>query len=463
MSIKKTLSIVFTVLLLCTQLSFSANDRQARIKGLRAMSMGGAFSALSDDNSAFFHNPAGISREIYSVQIFSLDAALSDDIIEFSKFYSDNKKDLENFSTLTAEEQTALATKINDQVLKIAPEIAISFPNLCFVSGPIKMSNNYLNVGGGIFPYFDAQLKFNEAKLPDHPTLSLALEANIVAALPVAYRIVSLEDINLPGQLSLGANLKYIYRVKNADNNISVHDLENPDTFTLHIGEGYGMDFGAIYHINSRWNAGIQFLDAFNTKLNYSHADTHEHLYYSSIKPELTVGAAYIPEKIYYWPGKFINSNGRLTLAADITDITNNYTTSFDKKLHIGAELRFLIFALRAGLNSGHFTCGGGIVTNIVDLEYAYYGGEESLLPNANDSSIHRITFSLRLGGKKRKKKEEAKQSEKEQRTKDDTTADDIEPLKLPADTKNIIETPAEINEATETTGQTKATEAKTE
>ena len=53
MSIKKTLSIVFTVLLLCTQLSFSANDRQARIKGLRAMSMGGAFSALSDDNSAF--------------------------------------------------------------------------------------------------------------------------------------------------------------------------------------------------------------------------------------------------------------------------------------------------------------------------------------------------------------------------------------------------------------------------
>lgn len=41
------------------------------------MSMGGAFNAISDDENAFFYNPAGITqREGYLFQIVSIDSAL---------------------------------------------------------------------------------------------------------------------------------------------------------------------------------------------------------------------------------------------------------------------------------------------------------------------------------------------------------------------------------------------------
>ena len=346
MSIKKTLSIVFTVLLLCTQLSFSANDRQARIKSLRAMSMGGAFSALSNDAGAFFYNPAGISGEGYLIQLFAIDT--------------------------------------------FSPEHAVYFPNICFISGPIKIQNNCLNFGIGIFPNATPLLKFLLlAPLLGILSLDADNDAPSVMALPISYRIVSLEEINLPGQLSLGVNFKYISR-KQPKNGV----------IPEYKGEGFGVDLGTIYHINPRWNTAIQLLDAFDTKINYSNEKTQD-TYTSSINPELTLGTAYMPEKIYFWPGKFINTKRKLTFTADITDITSNYTNYFYKKLHFGVELRFSIFALRVGLNSGHLTYSGGIATNNINLEYAVYGGEEILYPEDNLSSFHRIFFSIKIGSKK--------------------------------------------------------------
>lgn len=346
MNIKKTVSFLIAALFLCAQLSFSANDRQARVKSLRAMSMGGAFSALSNDAGAFSYNPAGISGEGYLIQLLSLDA--------------------------------------------ISSEAALYFPNICFISGPIRFSNNYFNIGVGIFPNITTLAKFI-LLFPLAGIVSITSEndAPTLLALPISYRIVSLNDINLPGELSLGANFKYIFR--------SQPKIGNTPEYN---GEGFGVDLGAIYHINPRWNASIQLLDAFNTEINYS-AKTHEP-YTSSIQPELTIGAAYMPEKIYFWPGKFIKTNRRLTLTADISDITNNHTIYFNKKLHFGAELKFSIFALRIGVNSGHLTYGGGIATKNINLEYAVYGGEEILYPVDNSLYSHRMFFSLKIGNKKR-------------------------------------------------------------
>jgi hypothetical protein len=72
--------IVFMVLLFvfCPTLFAVQKENRVVIKGLRQVSMGGAFIAISDDENAFFYNPAGITqRNDYLLQILSIDAAVT--------------------------------------------------------------------------------------------------------------------------------------------------------------------------------------------------------------------------------------------------------------------------------------------------------------------------------------------------------------------------------------------------
>ncbi|MDR1942497.1 MAG: hypothetical protein LBQ47_09250, partial [Endomicrobium sp.] len=257
-------------------------DDKAFIKGLRPMGMGGAFIAVSDDDNAFFYNPAGISqRESFLLSIplppFIITAGVDLESFEMAEFINDNYDDLQNFNDLYDSGQAGdLIQKINDKVVGKTTNIYLSLLNPSYISGKIKAGGeNYFNFGIGVFDYINIDAGFKHG-MPV-PAVYYKAQATAVIPVPVSYKINSLEKIGLPGSLSVGINFKYILRAKATDR-VSLAELTNEDAyeFPAYLGKGFGADIGAIYHFNPRWNFGLQISDIFATSLKYENLKVND-------------------------------------------------------------------------------------------------------------------------------------------------------------------------------------------
>ncbi|MDR1952288.1 MAG: hypothetical protein LBQ37_02090 [Elusimicrobiota bacterium] len=487
--------------------SYNNNEDRIMVWGIRPMGMGGAFTAVADDENAVFYNPAGISqRQSWLLQILSVDIAVNTETIDayndISKILSDENSGSDNGMSISGVE------RLTNDIDKKDLDLSISVLNLFYISGPFKMGNNSFHFGIGEYSFAEVGASvdftvpdyiFKLAKLSEQKTLEngdifsnlppdiikqlgcdlsipaiqaaiaagnwqeiydnldpeakqivddmekgnmdlekviselekrLDLDNNLNATAvvntyataiidaPLAYRITQLPtigDFEIPGELSLGVNLKYINRVKakklvslNADD---IGNLENSfdsmDLAVLH-GQGFGVDLGTIYHLNPQWNFGLQLSDAY-TQINYDrvlfkyskNSDNKDFTHTSIITPELNFGLAYVPEKFYYWIGKYFDTKNRFTFAVDIRDLGNAYEPEFEDKVHMGAEWRFSPFALRAGLNKFKPAFGVGIELDWIQIAYAFYG-DESYLAKAfgNEKTVyyHEVLFSIKLG-----------------------------------------------------------------
>jgi hypothetical protein len=385
--------IVFMVLIFvfCSTLFAVQKENRVVIKGLRPMSMGGAFTAISDDENAFFYNPAGITqRNGYLLQILSIDAADATSGI-------DNIRTDRSSDTLSDEDNKEIIDELKKQILSSRPNLFAS-ATIGFITSPMPVEENYLSFGLGVFAYTHISAKFT-------PSVLLENEVTTIEILPIAFKISSLEAIKMPGSLSLGVNFKDMRRSK-----LKLTVNNNVHKGTTFNGKSFGIDVGAIYHLNPSLNFGINVADIYNY---YYHkvVEPSESNYAAKIAPELNIGVSYYPEKFYYWPDKYLHTNDRLALAFDLTDLTNTDLTNFDKpffetllkKTHIGAEYKYDPFVIRAGFNSGYPTIGCAIGTNVFQLEYAFYGQERGTQAGRDPEWFHRIKFSIKLGNRKGK------------------------------------------------------------
>jgi hypothetical protein len=233
--------------------------------------------------------------------------------------------------------------------------------------------------------------------------------------LPVAYRFKSLDAIKLPGELSVGANFKYIQRIKarklislSASDVGSIEESFDAVDLAAVKGQGFGFDVGTIYHFTPEWNFGLQISDVF-TQINYdtvlakypSDADDRQFTHTARILPEFNIGAAYTPEIIYYWKDKYFHTKNRFTFAVDFRDLSGNYEEGFINRLHIGAEYRFSPFALRVGLNKKYPAFGVGIELGGFQLTYAFYGDESYLakaLHKEKTVYYHEVLIAFKFG-----------------------------------------------------------------
>ena len=290
--------------------------------GTKAMGMGGAFTAVADDISSVYWNPAGITKTGY----FDLDISLA--------VGGENVEDLENLYNL----YQAVEDKDYDAAEKIVGKI----------NAPLGLAPTF-TIGIGLFKRIalsgGLQADFSITKFTKVDNC-IKIEDTETALVPIYLSFARKTTENL----TLGLNAKYIQAARHQSNfNICEEDVyvEHEETARANA---FSFDVGILYQRkDSPFTLGVMVEDLLEPELKFS-----EGLGSMTLSRKINIGIAYRPFPL-------------LTLAADVHNLTDKST------LHIGGEVDLKLIKLRAGLNEGDLSLGVGLNFFLFNIQAAYY------------------------------------------------------------------------------------------
>ncbi|RLD16369.1 MAG: hypothetical protein DRI36_05735, partial [Caldiserica bacterium] len=323
--------------------------------------------------------------------IFNLRIGISNDVLKTYEFYDENKDELENFDELSSERQQELTNEIIDRITHYRNRITLNVPDFCFVP-----KSGFINIGFGLFAGGDFGLKFKKGILV--PKIQFWGSADAIAMIPVSMKIPT---PILPGKIAASITPKLVYRAS-IDDELTVLEFENYD-FDLQPGKGIGFDLSFIWELNDRLRIGGVLHDFTRTKISYEEVKdgttTVKSAYSSYINPDLSIGIAYKPKRIYYWIGKSVSFPQFITLLVDVRNIFYKkepfYEATFFKKLHLGAEADLKILKLRGGFYQGYPSFGLGLDLWFLEIDYAFWGRELGRYPGQIPEWNHMISIRL--------------------------------------------------------------------
>ena len=311
-------------------------------RGVRPLGMGGAFTAIADDQNAIDYNPAGLSQtEGMGFGILNPMVAASEDSYDLYKDFDDiDQND-------TAEVTELLRKYVGDNFhIEVAADIYAGF----------RVGNAGVMVAGVGRGYADMAIRN-----PTYPELYITSDVDYGGQAGVGYELP-----NVPG-LSLGVGVKALNR-ESIDEVYTAVDIADDDfEDTLKDDQKDGSD--ASFDLGMIWARDIEGL----TKVSLGLAGIN-------IK-EMDFGDARDQESQYNAGVAFEQTflGFTMTEALDYHDITDNLVgdDSTEKKLHMGAELKFpILFAVRAGLSQGYYTAGATVDFKVLRFDVATYGEE---------------------------------------------------------------------------------------
>jgi len=332
-------------------------------EGIRPLGMGGAFTAVADDENAIFYNPAGLNQidGFGGTEILNPYLEISRDTLSFFN-------DLKDVSDAgTDSEQLNLAINLLDDFFGKNLHLRSGlFPNLIFH-----------NFGVGIL----AQGVFDGTV--NNPLLFKTLDVlggyDIALVVSGAYGFEVLDGplrVGLTGKLVRRELLRQAY---------TAFDLVREDGIDLdgdiETGTGFGVDLGFLYTppVILEPTLGIAVQNIGDVDLG----DAGE------IKQQINLGTAVHPPVPL----------GDVVVAFDVLDITRNIGEDDDwaKRLHLGVEYKFpMILSVRAGFNQGYFGAGTTVDFWIFKAAYAFYIEEIGAAAGQNPDRRH--IFQLSLG-----------------------------------------------------------------
>lgn len=376
----KLLSCLFVFLFALVTISCAGDERPSKYLGARPAAMGGAFSAVSDDENAFFYNPAGfadvtVSKFVLINPSFRLGEGLQT-LLDMQKEVDDAKND---------------TTKQTELLRKYIPL------SVRFGTSPIFPYYVTKNFGIGILSQADFVV---DVKNRVSPTIYIDGQVDVTVIGNYAMKVEEIEG------LSIGGSVKVINRGKMVEKNtgevpvsLGVVDLagENiEDKFDSVTATGIGIDIGAIYQLDEKTKVALVLKNIGGVKFNFKSTDVagEQREYKGEIPFGATIGASYkykMPEK---YKKDFAAKD--ILFAADIADIGSG--GSFWKKVHLGAETTVLRkLNVRAGINQGYLTFGLGIRLGIIQLDWAYYQEERGRYAGQLVDKSHILGLTIRF------------------------------------------------------------------
>ena len=351
---KRILVIGFTLILL---LAMAVPALGAIGFGTRAMGMGGAFTAVADDESAFYWNPAGITQVRFASVMLGIGAQGED--YSFLSDTIDNISDLERLNPLDFE-----------------------------------LGRGYLNLGllGGITTRFVGVNFYSETSISvDHPeleTLDVAASSFNYGAVTIAAKIK--EDI------AVGLNLKKVIAgLGGGSVNIDKAAPLNSTNETYYAdGDGISYDLGVLYRLSDQVTFGFIArnlggeVDLKGEKVNHLTNGKAPYSESVDLPKEYAVGVSYRPFKTTLLAFDIQKCDARLPFTPEQT------------RFRIGFEQTALwnIIALRLGAftNKGDpMALTAGIGFNLGPLEIGVAGVKEEI--NDKDATQALVTAGIRF------------------------------------------------------------------
>lgn len=340
------LTSLFLVLILATPAV--AGELPHFFKGVRPLGMGGAFTAVADDENALFYNPAGLNRlENWGMGILN-------PLVDSSEGNFDFYDDVQDTDLDVTSEVTDL---IRDHLGETVHIRAALFPHY--------VQKNFA-IGG--LAQLKSNIEFRNAAFPE----------TSIDALGTASGHVGMAHGLQDEKLRFGVGVKYVsaHRVQEVYDagEIADPDFEDQVDDDLLDGNGLGFDLGAMYSLPGQYNpiVGLTVLNVADTDLG----DAGE------LPQQVNLGFSVNHQFDWF----------HLTGAADWVDVFDDLEQDGDlyKRLHFGVEAKLPKFAsLRAGISQGYGSFGVGLDFKTLKVEYANYAEEMSSFAGGKTDRRH--------------------------------------------------------------------------
>jgi outer membrane protein OmpA-like peptidoglycan-associated protein len=351
------------------QLILGDNTERIFIEGIRPQGMGGAFTAVANDENAMFYNPAGLARVEYWRFTFPK-LLVGTDIRSFDNlmYLMENSGAFQQFMNGSLTPETAQTVdQLSHERIHALLQASMTYVQPSFATGIWLFQEELVETGAILLP----EAYWN-------------LRAGLIENLSWGFGW----DISGFGYLAAGFTLKATQQMKSLEENVSVLDLSQP---TMVTQWGGGLDLGFLYQPTEEITVALVMADIYSRLLD------------EVITPNLKLGFAYEP-----WWLNF--EDLQAVLAVDVVELNwqgdnefrnnaNNATAINMSKFRVGLEFVLSgLIALRGGMSQGYPTAGLSLTTSFVTIDYAYFGRELGTYPGQNPEWNQRISIDWHTG-----------------------------------------------------------------
>jgi len=345
----------------------------------RAAAMGGAFTAIADDEGAFYYNPAGIGlKDKMRFQLINLVMAINPDTIK----YTENLQ-----AIIDASEKEGKTRQEREDLVKKIKELQNYEIGASLRAGEFA----FAQVGNfGTAFHFDAEMF---AYTPFTGNEMLSIKSIIHSDFRLGYAHNILEN------LRIGTTLSYQNKASlnsNIDlNKLTAENIEEELAEDIQVGSGIGIDVGALYtpDITMKPTFGLSILNLGG--ISYTESSYLRSTFEELGKNEKTGTVRKIEKPNNGFASFNIGfSITPLELPLGLSDLYVRGTLDFqdlntplpsERKIHFGFDGGFQnLFTMQMGMGDGMFSIGSEFTLKILGwtflkLNYAYYGVERGL------------------------------------------------------------------------------------